>query len=157
MRIKKYDTRLTEDRLPMLVQESRTNYKAERKEFRTPESICKYLCETEEIDSLTNEKVFMLCFDTRMCLIGTFELSQGTVSSAILSTRDIFMRALAVGASGIVCVHNHPAGSLTPSTEDKNIYRKITDAGNLMDIPLEDFLIIGSCGSWYSCKTGDRG
>ena len=46
-------------------------------------------------------------------------------------------------------VHNHPSGTLTPSDADKNVTRKLKNAGDLIDIKLLDSIII-TRESYYS-------
>jgi len=40
-------------------------------------------------------------------------------------------------------VHNHPSGSLRPSPEDKQLTRRLTEAGSLLEIKLLEHIIIG--------------
>ncbi len=89
------------------------------------------------------EKVILLCLDNKLNLIKECLLSIGTVSSASLSPRDVFMHALKCGASGIILLHNHPTGDPTPSRADVSITNKISQSGNMLDIRLRDHIIIG--------------
>ena len=54
----------------------------------------------------------------------------------------LFKKALELGAVGIIVCHNHPSEKLTPSNADKQITRKIKEAGHTLDIKLLDHLII---------------
>jgi DNA repair protein RadC len=59
--------------------------------------------------------------------------------------------ALKSMACGIILSHNHPSGSLVPSSADRQLTDKIKEAGKLMDISLLDHIIISpSEGSYYS-------
>ncbi len=89
------------------------------------------------------EKVILLCLDNKLNLIEECLLSIGTVNSASLSPRDVFMHALKCGASGIILLHNHPTGDPTPSRADVSITNKISQSGNMLDIRLRDHIIIG--------------
>lgn len=151
MRIKKYDTRLNEDRLPYLVKESAINYKASDP-MSTPRAIVEYLNKTEDYENLTNEVVFMMCFDTKIKLIGTFEVSKGSVDRSVISTRDIFMKALALGAVSIILVHNHPTGDPTFSNADIAVAKAIKEAGDLLGIKLFDFICVGVHGKYQSVR-----
>lgn len=89
------------------------------------------------------ERTILLCLNTRLGLIEESVLSIGTVNSASLSPRDVFMRALKCGASNIILLHNHPTGDPTPSREDVRITNKIRESGVMLDIILRDHIIIG--------------
>lgn len=95
--------------------------------------------------------MFMFAYDTKKMFIGVFEISHGTINAAFLSNREIFMRALLIGAANIIIVHNHPSGNILPSEQDRDICKKIMDAAKLLEIPLDDFIIIGS-GEYYSFR-----
>lgn len=56
------------------------------------------------------------------------------------------MRALYVGASQIVLIHNHPSGKVEASNQDLHISKWIKNAGELMGIPLSDHIIVGGSG-----------
>ena len=57
-------------------------------------------------------------------------------------TRLVFKNALAQGATALILVHNHPSGTLKPSQADKDITKKIKQAGLLLDIKVLDHLIV---------------
>ncbi len=103
------------------------------------------------LDKKAEEYVFMFAYDTKKVLIGVFEISHGTINTALLSNREIFMRALLIGAANIILVHNHPSGSILPSQQDRDVCKKIMDAAKLLEIPLDDFIIIGN-GEYYSFR-----
>ena len=89
------------------------------------------------------EKVILLCLDNKLNLIKESLLAIGTVNSASLSPRDVFIQALKCGASGIMLLHNHPTGDPTPSRADVSITNKISQSGIMLDIRLRDHIIIG--------------
>lgn len=90
------------------------------------------------------EEVFiLLAFDTKNKLVGSFEVSRGTLSSSLVHPREIFKRALLINAAAIAVAHNHPSGEEMPSKEDKEVTRRTVEASNLMGINFLDHLIIG--------------
>lgn len=89
------------------------------------------------------EKVILLCLNNRYKLIEEYLLSIGTVNSASLSPREVFMKALKCGASNVLLLHNHPGGDPTPSRADISITNKISESGSMLDIYLIDHIIIG--------------
>ena len=70
----------------------------------------------------------------------------GTVNHAPVYPREVVKRALELGASAIIMVHNHPSGDPKPSRADIDITRKVRDAARPVGIALHDHLIIGKDG-----------
>ena len=103
----------------------------------------------EQLRHEDRERVILLCLNNRLRLIEEVLLSIGTVNSASLSPRDVFIHALKSGATGIVLIHNHPGGNPTPSRADVAITNKIRESGSMLDIMLRDHIIIGD-KSYYS-------
>lgn len=69
-------------------------------------------------------------------------VSIGTVNFAPVHPREFFKAAILQNAKAVICGHNHPSGDLTPSTEDKMVASMLNRAGQLLQIPLLDFLIV---------------
>lgn len=95
------------------------------------------------------EVVVMLALDNKNNVNGYYEVSRGTIDKSLLNPREVFKRALVSNAKSIVIAHNHPAGSILPSREDKIITSKLKEAGEVLDIKLLDHLIITD-KSYYS-------
>lgn len=117
--------------------------------FDSPRSVAEYYM--EEMRHQEKEKILLLLLDNKLHFIEEYMISLGTVNSSLLSTRDVFIRALKVRASHIMLLHNHPSGDPKPSRQDILITRKIKEAGELMDIPLVDHIILGD-GIYTSLK-----
>ena len=66
-----------------------------------------------------------------------------------IDVRILFKIALEKYATAIIVAHNHPSGNLQPSSEDKNITKKMSEGGQLLNITLLDHLIITQ-KSYYS-------
>ena len=145
----KYDLRLSEDRFPMLIRET------EVPDISTSHSgaddVVKWAMETLDMHRLTREITICIAYDNKMKIIGYFDVSIGCVNGTIVSVREIMMRLLAMGAVKFIMIHNHPSGDPMPSLEDYNVKGKLKDAGQLMEIQLLDFIIIGN-GNYYSAK-----
>jgi DNA repair protein RadC len=61
----------------------------------------------------------------------------------------VFKAALDARAAAVIAVHNHPSGNLQPSVADVELTEKLRKAGQLLDIPLLDHLIVSERG-YYS-------
>lgn len=70
-------------------------------------------------------------------------LFMGTLDRSLVHPREVFKEACSVSASSIICVHNHPSGSVIPSRADYDITNRLLELGNMMGIPVIDHIIIG--------------
>jgi DNA repair protein RadC len=61
---------------------------------------------------------------------------------ALDSQSQVFRPAIAEAAAGIIVVHNHPSGDPTPSGEDRAATKQLVAAGQLLDLPVYDHVII---------------
>ena len=95
------------------------------------------------------ETFVLLTLNSKHEVIRIIPLFIGTVNQCIVHPRDIFREAVRDNAVSIAMAHNHPAGSLEFSAEDKQVHRKIKAASEVMDIRLLDFLVVTKVG-WIS-------
>jgi DNA repair protein RadC len=68
---------------------------------------------------------------------------RGTVDHTPVYTREVVKRALDLGASALILVHNHPSGDPTPSKADIAVTREIVKAAQPLGLTVHDHLIIG--------------
>lgn len=92
---------------------------------------------------LLQEKVVLVMLDTKCHILNEAVVFAGTVNSAPLEARDIFLLALKHRAVFIILLHNHPSGDPNPSHIDLVTTRRIKEAGDLLGIQLMDHIIIG--------------
>jgi DNA repair protein RadC len=92
------------------------------------------------------EEFRVLFLNNRNILIRDETLGDGTINQAPVYPREVIKRALELGASAIVLVHNHPSGDPSPSREDVAMTRTVADAGKLLGIALHDHLIMARSG-----------
>lgn len=91
----------------------------------------------------TQEHFLILMLNTKNRIVGVSTVSVGTVDSALVAPRDVFVRALSSGCTSILIAHNHPSGESTPSQEDIALTHRLTEAGKLLQIPVLDHVVIG--------------
>ncbi len=113
------------------------------------DSLIDYCRETiaNEISEITK----VLFLDSKNKLIKDEIQNKGTVNHTAIYSREVVKRALDLGASAIILVHNHPSGDVTPSKNDVDITKKIFEACKAFDIILHDHIII-SKSNYYSFK-----
>lgn len=89
------------------------------------------------------EKAVLLLLDGKGRLIHEKVISIGTVNMALVSPREVFLQAFRYQAVFFMLLHNHPSGDETPSTEDADITRRLSELGEMMELPLVDHIILG--------------
>ena len=87
--------------------------------------------------------VTLLHLDGKNRIICMDFVSIGSLNQSIVHPRSLFMTACLSSAAAIICVHNHPTGDPTPSSEDIAITKRLSEAGDLMGIKLLDHIIVG--------------
>lgn len=89
------------------------------------------------------ERFRLLFLNNRNRLIADEVQQTGTVDHTPLYPREVVKRALELGASALIMVHNHPSGDPTPSQADIAMTHAVRDALGKIDIRLHDHIIIG--------------
>lgn len=93
------------------------------------------------------EEFFKVLYLNKANVILSIEdLSKGTVDQSSIYPREVVKRALDIGASAVIFIHNHPSGSLEPSKFDTNVTKKLIAACRAVDITPLDHIIISSQG-----------
>jgi DNA repair protein RadC len=100
-----------------------------------------------------NEYVYALYLDNASHIIYHCEVAAGTVDKASLYPREVLKPALIHNATGLVLVHNHPAGQPIPSEEDLTITRELEKVTAPVGVKLIDHLIVTRTQA-FSIKTG---
>lgn len=96
------------------------------------------------LSDLAHEEFWILLLNRNNMVIDQMMVSQGGLSGTVIDVRIILKMALEKLACSLILCHNHPSGNLVPSEADKEITRKIKEAGKHMDIPVLDHVIIGN-------------
>lgn len=73
-------------------------------------------------------------------------VSQGSLSASIVHPREVFKAAIIANSHSIIVAHNHPGGSLTPSSDDIETTKVLVEAGRILDIEVIDHIIVSSNG-----------
>lgn len=101
---------------------------------------------TIDMAHLTVERVRVLYLNTQNMLIHDEHVGDGSIDEAAIHPREVIRRALDLGATALILVHNHPSGSPSPSRADIDITNRIAEAGRLLGIVVHDHVIIGREG-----------
>lgn len=94
------------------------------------------------LGELPHEEFWIVYLNNSNKVIQKQQLSKGGITGTLVDVRLVLKQALELGATGMILVHNHPSGTLKPSEADKNITRKLKQAGESLDIKVLDHLIV---------------
>lgn len=95
------------------------------------------------------EYFYCLYLNSKNELIERKLLFMGTVNKSVVHPREVFKYAYLSSASGIVCMHNHPSGDVSPSKDDIMFTKALVEVGRVQSIPILDHVIVGNEG-YYS-------
>ena len=115
--------------------------------FRSPAEVARYLI--SRFGNREVEEFGVLMLDSRGCLRRAEIISRGSLTGAPVHPRDLFRLAAAYQAVSLILFHNHPSGDPEPSEADRQLTRRLQEAGAIMGIPVLDHLVIGA-GKWFS-------
>jgi DNA repair protein RadC len=94
------------------------------------------------VRSAKKEHFMILCLNARRQLVHDEMVSVGTLSASLVHPREVFSPAIVHGAAAVVAMHNHPSGDPNPSSEDREVTRRLQRAGELLGIPLADHVVV---------------
>ena len=92
------------------------------------------------------EEVRILFLNAKNMLMANEALWQGSVDEASVHVREVIARAIALGATALIIVHNHPSGDPSPSQQDIRLTRDLVEAGRHMKVTVHDHVIVGAQG-----------
>lgn len=100
---------------------------------------------------LQKEQLRGLYLNSRFQVVHEEIIAIGSLTANIVHPREVFKPAIENGAVAVIIAHNHPSGSLEPTTDDQFATRQLIEAGEVLGIELLDHLIITSDG-YNSCR-----
>ncbi len=91
-----------------------------------------------------NSREHLLCLylDGAHQVVAFSVIASGTATQCNVGAREIFQRAVLVGAVSFILGHNHPSGKVLPSTEDTLVTERLRKGGELLGIRLLDHVIV---------------
>ncbi len=113
-----------------------------RREFKCFCRSCRAVC--SRLQPLETRKLLFL--DKKNRLIADELQQRGTVDHTPVYPREVIKRALELGASALILVHNHPSGDTTPSKADIEMTREIQEAAAKLGISVHDHIVISKSG-----------
>jgi DNA repair protein RadC len=91
------------------------------------------------------EVFWILCLNAQHRLIddAPFAVTRGILNSSLVHPREVFVHAIVARAAAIILCHNHPSGDPSPSSDDRAVTEQLVSAGQLLDMPVFDHVVIG--------------
>ncbi len=112
---------------------------SERPMIDSPEAAVAQLA---DIRDKKQEYFVCLTLDGANRLIAKRIISIGTLTASLVHPREVFAEAITDRAASIIVAHNHPSGNLQASDADREVTKRLKDAGELLGVSLLDHLII---------------
>lgn len=104
-----------------------------------------------DLDEISYTEQFSVLYLNRASMpIAFAEIAKGGIDLVGVDIRVIFANALLCGATSLIIFHNHPSGNLNPSQSDKDLTNRIRQAGEILNIRLNDHIILTPQFEWFS-------
>lgn len=91
---------------------------------------------------LPHEEFWIVYLNNSNKVIHTAQLSKGGITGTLVDVRLVLRQALELGAVAMILAHNHPSGTLKPSSADKQLTQKLATACAALDVKVLDHLIV---------------
>ena len=112
----------------------------ERKKITSSQSVFELM--QPIIGELPHEEFWIVYLNNSNKVLNTEQLSKGGLTGTLVDVRLVMKNALQLSATGLILAHNHPSGTLKPSTADRDLTKKLQTAAESLDIKILDHLII---------------
>ena len=96
----------------------------------------------DKIGNKKQEYFYCVYLDNQKRVIEDKLLFIGTINYSVVHPREIFKEAYLLGASAIICIHNHPGGMSFPSKQDIEVTNNLVEVGKILGIKVVDHIII---------------
>jgi len=95
--------------------------------IRSPQDVAALVM--NEMRYLDREPFRVLLLNTKNHVFKNHLVSIGALNSSLVHPREVFKQAIKNSAAAVILIHNHPSGCCTPSQEDIEITKRLTEAG----------------------------
>ncbi len=106
------------------------------------------------LTDLHHEEFWLLLLNKANEITARTRMSSGGAAGTVVDVKMIFKAALDARATAFIAVHNHPSGSLQPSQMDIDLTRRLRKAGEVLDLPMLDHLIVSERGYFSFADEG---
>jgi DNA repair protein RadC len=109
----------------------------------------------EQLAYLNFEQFSAILLNRANRVIRTVAISDGGITGTVVDPKKVFKLALEFNATSLILGHNHPSGQIHPSEADISLTRKMKQAGDLLELPILDHIIVGD-EKYYSFADDGR-
>ncbi len=95
------------------------------------------------------ESMFIILLNRVNNTSGFAKISQGGVCQTIVDTKIISKYVVDTLSSGIILIHNHPSGRVSPSESDRDFTERIKNAVEMFECKVLDSIILSET-NYYS-------
>lgn len=103
-----------------------------------------------KLDAVPQETMWVLALDSLSQVRTVVEVARGGYHEVDIPLAALLSVPLLASSDRMVIMHNHPAGDVTPTKADLDMTRRIMVAGNTCGIYLDDSVIVGPGGAFFS-------
>jgi DNA repair protein RadC len=89
------------------------------------------------------EYFIVVCLDTKSQPTAINICHVGSLNASIVHPREVLKPAILSNSASIIVAHNHPSSDPTPSREDIEVTKRLSEAGKIIGIDLLDHIIVG--------------
>ncbi|MFO0941566.1 MAG: JAB domain-containing protein [Pirellulales bacterium] len=135
------------------IREVRVNYLTTEKpkvQISGPSDIAEFV-RSVLVDN-SREQFFALYLEAKHNIAAFAIITIGTANQSLIHPREVFQRAILVGATSLAVAHNHPSGNTEPSKEDLSVTLRLKKAGVILGIELLDHVIVTDTGYTSLCE-----
>jgi DNA repair protein RadC len=112
------------------------------------------LCTWDENKLELVEQAKIILLNNAARVLGICELSSGSTTGTVVDIRHAFVAALKANACAIILAHNHPSSNLNPSHADKILTKQFQEAGQILQLPVLDHIIVTKNGFYSFTEDG---
>jgi len=101
-----------------------------------------------------HEAFVVLFLDIKNRMVGSEQLTRGTLSHAAVYPREVVKAELAHNAATLILAHNHPSGEAEPSAADLHLTKRLQQALALIDVPILDHVVVAGTHTYSFAEHG---
>lgn len=116
--------------------------KLEAVDLNNPRAVFEFLA--DRMAGLEQEEFMVILLNAKNSVLGVESITRGTLTASLVHPREVFRPAIRRRAHAIILAHNHPSGDPSPSREDREVTKRLIEAGKLIGIEVLDHLIVGN-------------
>ena len=115
----------------------------EKPDIKSPEDAASFLKEIWDFDTIEyREEFVVVLLNHSKKVIGWSKVSTGGPFATIVHPTTVFQLILLGNAASVILAHNHPSGTLKPSLADIELTKRLSKAGKLFAISVDDHIIL---------------